>query len=120
MSIHTLDGIYTALLYLCAAGQAVFVGAWFTTKWYETWVGRGLMTKSLTLSITLTVFSILRYTNAQFSLSTSYVIYICVFALMFLGITAQDVAILRELRLNKANLNKANLNRASLKEKENG
>lgn len=101
MSVGTLDAIYTALLYACAIGQAVFVLAWMTVKWYKSLVGIALMFKSFSLAVTLTTVSIFRYTHAQFDPATGYKIYIGLFFILFIGISFQDFAILREIRKDK-------------------
>ena len=98
MSVSTLDAIYTGLLYACAIGQAIFVIAWMTVSWYKSLVGIALMFKSLSLSITLVTVSVLRYTHARLDLATGYKVYIGLFFILFIGISFQDFAILREIR----------------------
>jgi hypothetical protein len=103
VSIHTLDVTYATLLYLCAVGQTVFVGAWLTTRWYKFKVGRALMFKSASLAAVLDTISVFKLAHAQFALSTFYKIYIILFLLLFLGVSSQDIAIFTELRKEKKN-----------------
>jgi hypothetical protein len=101
MTVSTYDAIYTMILYACAIGQAIFVGSWLTAKWYKSLVGIALMFKSASLCVTLAIVSIIRYTHATFDPITGYRIYIALFFMLFIGITFQDVAILRELAKGK-------------------
>lgn len=101
MSIHTLKIIYDTLLYACALGQVVFLVAWFTVDWFKTLVGVVLMVKSFVLGLTLCTLSFLTLFQVHLSMRTYLEVYIALFAALFIGITGQDIAILREMTIAK-------------------
>lgn len=101
MSPHTLDEVYSWLLYTCALGQIFFVILWSTVKWWKTRVGRALFAKSISLAFALSVVSFFDITNYHYTVSTFYKVYITTFTIMFVGILYQDLAMFFELRDSK-------------------
>lgn len=49
----TLQGWSVRLLHVCAVGQTLFVLLWATLRWWQRWVGRALMVKSVALALFL-------------------------------------------------------------------
>ena len=81
---------YTAIALVAAVGQTLFVLLYMTFPWYETFLGKALFAKALTLALLLDVALI----RAIFEWDRDGVWIVSLYGLAALGIWAQFLAFL--------------------------
>lgn len=84
------------LVIVATIGQVLFVVLWVTRDgWWREWVGRALMVKSAAFGLYLCA------AVASMLVPFAQGVWLALFALIVVGIIAQDVALLREIHRAK-------------------